>query len=109
MADRPEAERTSDGSEPVFPDRDIPILFADGVASIVRGLNGIFKFYLVRYDPNLRVKGGAREQIAAQIVMPKESFIATALFFEQQLKVMVAREEISEEELAATRAQFPSI
>lgn len=88
-----------------FPPFNFPVLFSDGVTSLARGL-GCVKFYLYRIDPSVQGKRTVNPSAYIQVVMPAAGFAATAVFFEHQLKEMIANKEISQEVVDQFRATF---
>jgi len=81
-----------------FPTPAFPVVYADGVVSLVPTAP-IVKFYLYRLDPNIFAKGGSNIIPLLQIVMPTPSFVATALFFQQQLDRMLELKLITKEQV----------
>ena len=76
-----------------FPPKDLPVIYADNAPITGRG-NGTVKFYLIRSDPSLTADGSNNPHLVAQVVMPINGFVATAVFFEDELSNMVAGGEL---------------
>jgi hypothetical protein len=81
-----------------FPTPAFPVVYADGVISLTQSAP-IVKFYLYRIDPNIFGLGGSAITPLTQVVMPTPSFVATALFFQQQLEKMLELKSITEEQI----------
>jgi hypothetical protein len=81
-----------------YPSPLLPVAFVDGVSS-VNWTHGVVKVYLTRLDPHVRAQGPGKEQIAAQVVMPLRSFVATALLLQRAVASMLSDGTISQDVL----------
>lgn len=91
----------TDTAQPIIgasshPPWNIPTIFVDNVISIFRG-GGIVKYYFVRFDPDMSALASPNPVPVCQVVMPIGGFAAMTLFFQQQLELMIQRNEISPE------------
>jgi hypothetical protein len=96
-----EGQKMTDTAQSItglHPPWNLPTIFVDNVANLARG-SGIVKFYFTRFDP--AISGNANAQPSAapvcQVVMPKEGFVAMTMFFQQQLEIMIQKNEIPRE------------
>jgi hypothetical protein len=91
-----------------FPNQSIPLIFADGVISQAYS-PGIVKFYLGRNDPEIR--GGSTANIVnvAQVVMPIAGFVATFVFFEQRLQMMIEGGLLNQADIDTARAALKGV
>ena len=90
-----------------FPTPEFPTVFADNAGSLVNSAS-IVKFFLNRYDPSFQGDGRFQAQAVAQIIMPIEGFGLTFVFFEAQIRAMVANGFITEDQLSHWRSRFQS-
>jgi hypothetical protein len=81
---------------------DIPVIFADNVASHAWTTN-LSKFYLVRTDSDPLAKAPNTQTNVAQVVMPNDGFIMAFAFFEHRLKAMIESGSITQEALENAR------
>ena len=96
----------TDTAQPItgpYPPWNFPTIFVDNVMNLFRG-GGIIKFYFTRVDPAITrvdpaMSGNAQPNPApvCQVVMPKEGFVAMTVFFQQQLEIMIQKNEIPRE------------
>jgi hypothetical protein len=71
-----------------FPPPTLPTVYVDAVANLQNSA-GLARFYFTRLDPNITGAGSSRVTPVAQVIMPLPGFVATALFFKDQLDQMV--------------------
>jgi hypothetical protein len=90
-----------------FPTPAFPVVYSDGVVSLVPTAP-IVKFYLYRLDPNIFAQGGSNVTLLVQIIMPTPSFVATAIFFQQQLERMLELKLITKEQVDPIKSQILS-
>jgi hypothetical protein len=80
----------------LYPPWNLPTFFVENVANLSRG-NGIVKFYFMLADPPVIGNAQPTPAPVCQIVMPSIGFAAMTVFFQQQLELMMQRNEISSE------------
>jgi hypothetical protein len=80
----------------------VPTFYADAIANFAHA-PGIVRTYLIRFDPALSATGTARPSLVAQLVMPTNGFLTMALFFEAQVKSMIASGVITQAQLEAVK------
>lgn len=83
-----------------YPPDSIPVIYADGVASVTPFAHTI-KVYLYRTDPNSLALPESKNVLVAQLVFPKNAFIFTALFFAKCLRLFVSQRTIQQAEIDA--------
>ena len=88
-----------------FPDRNFPVVFADGVWSMAHG-SGHVKFYLFRLDPSIPGIGTTSPMPFAQVVMPLNGFAAMTVFFRKQMELLVKNGQLTQKEVDDIEAAF---
>ena len=87
-----------------FPPIRFPTIYADNVLNLSHAAH-VIKFYFARIDPSFT--GGSTAAVqhtaVAQVVMPIDGFVRTALFFEQAMTSMISDNIISQAEVDAIR------
>jgi hypothetical protein len=91
--------------DPRFPPLHFPTIYADGVKSIAIGGPNV-KFYLSRDEPEFDAFGRVEQNVFAQVVMPRDGFIATFCFFEAAVNRYVQQGFVSQETVDAIRARL---
>lgn len=89
----------TDTAQPVtgpYPPCNFPTIFVDSIVNLAR-VGGVVKFYLTRFDPPMSGNAQANQSPVCQIVMPKEGFVAMTMFFQQQLEIMIQKNEVTRE------------
>jgi hypothetical protein len=100
-------ERTDGAGGPVYPPPNFPLLFADNVSNFAYG-QSLIRLFFVRNDPSFNVgTDQARSQPIAQLVMPIDGFVATALFFEHVLSLLVSENVLSQARVDELRSMSP--
>jgi hypothetical protein len=74
---------------PEYPGPNFPVVFADAVMNVAHSPANV-KFYLGRYDPDIRGSSESKLLPFMQVVMPIDGFAAAYAFFESRIKVFVA-------------------
>lgn len=83
----------------------LPVLFADSIANFAIG-GGTFRTYFVRSDPApIGDPGKPSVSIVAQLIMPISGFVGLAVVFEERLRDMISRNEISAQYVDGLREQ----
>ena len=94
-------------SPPVYPPPDFPLLFADNVSNFAYG-QSLIRLYFVRNDPSFSAgTNEAKTQPVVQLVMPIDGFVATTLFFEHVLSVLISEKVLSQAHVDELRATIP--
>lgn len=101
-----QARKTEDGSVPIFPPSQFPVIYADTVPSFSGPYGGIIKFYLGRIDPNFTGLGGFQTTPSAQVVMSVVVFAQTAVFFEAELDSIVDAGHLQREQVEEMRREM---
>jgi hypothetical protein len=93
---------------PAFPPPFFPTVYVDGIASLARSPGGA-KIYFVRYDPNIQGSGAWNPMPVGQMIIPYVGFAHMVIFFEQQLKLMVADKLVDAEVVRSLRAEAEQV
>jgi hypothetical protein len=88
-----------------FPPATMPGIYIDGIVNI-SDLGSVMKAYLFRNDPSLTGGPTARPTAIAQLIMTKETFIATALFLQSSLNDLVREGNIPQAMVDNIRSQM---
>jgi hypothetical protein len=94
-----EGQKMTDAAQaktPPYPTLNFPTVFVDQVVSLFRG-SGIVRFYFARSDPDISASALPNQLPICQVIMPIGGFAAMAVFFQQQLELMMQKEEIARE------------
>lgn len=78
---------------PSYPTLNFPTIFVDQAVSLSRG-SGVVKFYFARSDPDIGAIALPNMLPVCQVVIPIVGFAAMAVFFQQQLELMMEKKEI---------------
>jgi hypothetical protein len=107
MGMEPEQSAAAPPNEPIpkFPGTHVPVIFADRVSSASWSAT-VIKFYFARSNPTADGTTGVAEDVAAQVVMPLESFAATAAFFDATVRVLIDEKKLAAEQFESLRAVF---
>lgn len=76
---------------------EIPVVFADAATSHSHG-RAVSKIYFSRYDPDPASVRRPAEKVLLQVVIPNDSFLRMAAFFEHRIKVMIADKAVTQEQ-----------
>lgn len=98
-----EPQTTSIPVQGDFPPATLPTLYVDGISSIAPS-PFVVKFYLARIEPHLRAENKSLIQPFAQMVMPMDGFLQTAMFFENVVKNLLAQGTISQQQVDVARS-----
>jgi hypothetical protein len=99
------SEQRPDTGTGEFPPLNFPLIFTDGVLQMSYG-HSMVRMYLARHDPSLNPNNiNAATRPFAQLVMPLNGFLETALFFEATLSRLLNEKIITEQQLNELRAQ----
>jgi hypothetical protein len=85
----------TDTAQPITeptPPRNFPTIFADNVVNLFHG-GGIVKFYFSRFDSDPSGIAVPTPVPFCQIVMPIVGFAAMTVFFQQQLELILQKDE----------------
>lgn len=85
-----------------YPSTGFPVVFADNTTNAVWG-QGVVKWYMTRSEPPMIMSGPTKEQAFAQIVMPFDGFVRTALFFGQILENLISDGLVKKERVEEIR------
>ena len=88
-----------------YPDRNFPVVFADGVLAAAIGA-GVVKYYLMRVDPSFAGNGTSSIVPFAEVVMPTEGFAATAAFFEANVHTLISLGALTNEKYEEFKQNF---
>lgn len=97
-----------EGVIPKYSYNPVPTIYAEAIANVAHGA-GVVKTYFVRFDPALTAGSALRPSLVAQLVMPTSGFLAVALFFEAQVKNMLASKEVTQEQIDEVRQSFANL
>jgi|ERR1700730_17101300 len=99
-------QRTGD-AQVRYPPPNFPFVFADNVSNFAYG-QSLVRLFLVRNDPSFDAGAvEARTQPIAQLVMPIEGFVATTLFFDHILSILVSENVVTQARVDELRAMVP--
>jgi len=88
-----------------YPAVTCPTVFADGVLNLSIA-PGVVKYYLLRFEPSFSGVNQFETQPIAQIVMPTEGFVTTALYFNAQIERLIKANFITRERVAELNTLF---
>ena len=97
----------SDLELPLVSTADMPIIYADDVASLSSS-TGVLKFYLTRNDsaaaPEAKESTGRR--VVAQVIMPKVKLIEMAFFLLQSLRELESEGALYDDAVISERLKM---
>lgn len=101
------SDQRTDDAAAAYPPANFPTLFTDGISNASYG-QSIVRLYLARGDPSFS-EGTieARTQPIAQLIMPLDGFVVTALFFERLLSRLIAGHVVNQARIDELRASAP--
>ena len=85
-----------------YPGTTIPTIFADGIVNLANSAH-IVKFYLFRFDPNVKDVSKAQAIPCAQAVFPIDGFVNAFAFLESAVEKLRVQGIITDQILAAAR------
>jgi hypothetical protein len=94
--------QTTASSDVEYPGTTIPTIFADGIANFANSAH-IVKFYLFRFDPNMKTANKAQIMPCAQAVFSLDGFINAFAFLESAVEKLRVQGLITDEMLATAR------
>jgi hypothetical protein len=105
-----EAKPASSGASDIIfatghPPPGTAVAFADGVTNFAHS-KSIVKFYLYRTDPSVDASGPYENNIVAQIVMPLDGFVRTALFLNRGIELLVSKGAMSQADVDQLRSEL---
>jgi hypothetical protein len=83
---------------PEYPATTFPTAFADTISSLAYSPTTV-KYFLARFEPDLRGSNSTKSQPFAQVVMPMDGFLAAFCFFENRIKRFLEEGHITQAKL----------
>jgi hypothetical protein len=101
------SDQRTDGASVAYPPPNFPTMFTDGVTNAGYG-QSLVRLFLSRSDPSFgEATTETRTQPIAQLIMPLDGFITTALFFERLLARLIAENFVNQARIDELRAVMP--